>query len=147
MKGLVRKAMVMCGVAIVGIQVLPVGHSRSNPPATTEMEWNSAETRELFFRACGDCHSNETRWPWYSRVAPVSWWLAEHVHHGRGTVNVSEWSAERFGEEASEAAETVREGTMPPSNYLWMHPEARLSGEDVGKLIEGLEATFGAYRD
>lgn len=147
MKGFVKKTLIVAGVGIVAIQFLPVGHPRSNPPVTTEVEWSSAETRELFFRACGDCHSNESRWPWYSRVAPVSWWIAEHVRHGRGTLNVSEWSVERFGEEASEAAETVREGTMPTLDYLRMHPEARLSDSENARLIAGLEATFGVHED
>lgn len=147
MKNLVKKSIIVAGVVVVGIQFLPIGHARSNPPITSEITWSSAETRDLFMRACGDCHSNETRWPWYTNVAPVSWWIGEHVQHGRGTLNVSAWSEQRFGEEASESAETIREGSMPPANYLRLHPEARLSDAEAQRLIEGLAAMFGEHDD
>ncbi|GAB5534419.1 MAG: hypothetical protein Rubg2KO_06680 [Rubricoccaceae bacterium] len=129
------------GLAI-GVQFLPLGHPRTNPPVTNEVAWPDTTTRALFIRACGDCHSNETRWPWYSRIAPVSWTVTGHVRHGRGTLNVSEWSEERFGDEARLSGQTLDEGTMPIPSYLRFHSQARLSEEETAHLKRGLELAF-----
>jgi mono/diheme cytochrome c family protein len=123
------------------IQVVPYGEGRTNPPVVAEPEWDGPQTRELFYRSCVDCHTNETRWPWYSRVAPASWLLQKHVHEGREHLNVSEWGMADY--DADEAAEEVREGEMPLPSYLRLHPEARLSDEERATLVRGLEATFG----
>jgi mono/diheme cytochrome c family protein len=125
----------------VVIQAVPYGEGRTNPPVTAEPDWDSPETRELFDRACADCHSNETRWPWYGRIAPASWLLQGHVTEGREHFNVSEW--DRPQDDAHEAAEEVREGKMPLRSYLPLHAEARLSEAEEEALIRGLEATFG----
>jgi len=124
------------------IQVVPYGRDHSNPPVIQEPSWDSPRTRELAVRACFDCHSNETRWPWYAHVAPVSWLLQWDVDEGRRIVNFSEWH--RTYEEASESAETVIEGEMPPWYYLPLHPSAKLSSEEKQELIRGLTATFGS---
>ena len=103
--------------------------------------WNSPETRQLAAAACFDCHSNETEWPWWSNVAPVSWLVQRDVEEGRQKLNFSEWDRSR--EEASRAASLVREGEMPPRYYLPLHPYAQLSPEQESALISGLAATFG----
>jgi mono/diheme cytochrome c family protein len=131
---------VILGAALL-IQFLPVGGGRTNPAVAAEPDWDSPRTQELFMRACGDCHSNETVWPWYSRIAPVSWMVANHVHEGRSKLNVSEWGQGR--NEADEAAEALMEGEMPLPNYLMLHPEARLSAAEKDELARGLVATFG----
>ena len=124
------------------LQLLPFGHPRSNPPITNEVAWPDPTTRALFARACGDCHSNETRWPWYSGIAPISWTITGHVRHGRGTLNVSEWSEERFGVEARASGQTLEDGTMPLPSYLRMHPDARLTEAERDHLIRGLDLAF-----
>lgn len=126
------------------IQLLPVGAARSNPPVVAEPQWDSPRTRELFRRSCGDCHSNSTVWPWYSRVAPLSWVVAHDVAEGRERLNVSEW--QRPQKDAHESAKEVREGEMPLRSYLWAHPEARLSDAERQALLAGLVATFGDAR-
>src|SRR5215831_3235209 len=78
--------------ALVLIQLIPFGREHTNPPVTQEPAWDSPGTRELAKRACFDCHSNETVWPWYSRVAPVSWLTQRDVNGGRRHVNFSEWN-------------------------------------------------------
>ena len=123
------------------IQLLPVGAPRSNPPVVAEPKWDSPRTRELFFRTCADCHSNRTDWPWYSRVAPVSWLVAHDVAEAREHLNVSEWN--RPQRDADEAAGQLREGKMPLKTYLAVHSEARLSAAEKGELVAGLVATFG----
>jgi len=126
------------------IQVFPIGAERSNPPVVAEPSWDSPRTRELFHRACADCHSNETRWPWYSHVAPVSWLVAHDVAEGREHFNTSEWN--RPQRHAGKAARELREGDMPLPIYLPMHREARLSPGEKQELLAGLIATFGESR-
>jgi mono/diheme cytochrome c family protein len=111
-------------VALLVVQLVPYGRDHTNPPVTAEPAWDSVATRELAVRACFDCHSNETVWPWYANVAPISWRLQSHVDAGREELNFSEWGS--GDQEADEAAEQVREGAMPPWDYRLSHPEARL---------------------
>ncbi len=139
-RGLLRAGLVLLGF-FVAIQAVPYGWRRTNPPVVAEPEWSSPRGRELFYRACADCHSNETRWPWYSRVAPVSWLVVKDVEEGRSHFNVSEWHREQ--KDARKAAEEVREGEMPLPIYLPTHPEARLTAAEKAELIAALEATFG----
>lgn len=128
------------GVALV-LQFLPLGAERTNPPVVAEPRWDSPRTRELFFRSCADCHSNETHWPWYSKVAPVSWLVTKDVREGREHFNVSEWN--RPQDDAEDAAEEFGEGEMPPWIYLPTHPRARFSDTERAELVAGLQATFG----
>jgi mono/diheme cytochrome c family protein len=130
--------------ALVAIQLVPYGRNHSNPPVGAEPAWDSPETRALFVRACADCHSNQTAWPWYSNIAPVSWLITRDVVEGREKLNISAWGQQR--NEADEAAETVREGEMPLWFYVPLHPEARLSPAEREQLIAGLAATFGDER-
>jgi mono/diheme cytochrome c family protein len=120
------------------IQLVPYGRNHDNPPVVAEPTWDSAQTRELAVRACFDCHSNETVWPWYSNVAPISWLVQRDVDEGREDLNYSEWNRPQ---EAGESAETVREGSMPPRSYLLTHPEARLTDAELATLAAGLAAT------
>lgn len=139
---LVAGGLVVGLIAVVlGIQLVPYGRNHTNPPVIAEPAWDSPQTRELAVRACFDCHSNQTKWPAYASVAPFSWLVQDHVDEGREVLNFSEWN--RPYEEAHEAGEAVAEGEMPIDNYLWLHPEARLSPEELDALIAGLNATLG----
>jgi hypothetical protein len=130
---------------LVAAQLVPYGRDHSNPPVLAEPRWDSAATRALAVRACFDCHSNQTRWPWYSHVAPASWLVQNHVDDGRRVLNFSEWG--RGNAEADEAADEVREGEMPPSSYVLLHPEARLTAAEREQLARGLDASLGAPRE
>lgn len=125
---------------LVLIQLVPYGRDHSNPPVLAEPAWDSPQTREMAVRACFDCHSNEVIWPWYSNVAPFSWLVQYDVDEGRAELNFSEWHT---GQEGHEAAETVREREMPPRQYLWTHPDARLTDTERATLNAGFIATFG----
>ncbi len=117
--------LVFAGLAL--IQFVPV--DRSNPPVTGEVE-ASSQVMEVLRSSCYDCHSNETRWPWYSRVAPVSWRIAQHVEKGREHINFSTWQglpAEDLEDALEEIWEEVEKGAMPLPDYLRMHPEAALT--------------------
>jgi len=136
----VKRGAVSLVVLFIAIQFVPYGRDHSNPPVVAEPVWDSPRTRELAVRACFDCHSNETNWAWYSNVAPVSWLVQDHVDEGRDELNFSEW---HLGQEGDEAAETVRDGSMPTRDYLWIHPDARLSDKELEALNAGFIATLG----
>jgi hypothetical protein len=128
---------------LAAIQVIPYGRDHKNPPVTGEPKWDSQRTSELFGRACKNCHSNETVWPWYSSVAPASWLAQVDVSFGRKAFNVSEWGRTVGDNEGDKAAGEVREGKMPPFFYLPAHPEAKLSEAEKAEFVKGLAATFG----
>jgi cytochrome c551/c552 len=129
-------------LAVVLIQLIPYGHTHTNPPVRSEAPWNSPQTKDLFHRACFDCHSNETVWPWYSNVAPVSWLLARDVNGGRTHLNLTEW--DHAQKHAKDVAEQVKEGEMPPWFYRPMHPASRLSDAEKHALEDGAEKSLGA---
>lgn len=135
-----RLVLLAAVVVFFGIQFIPV--DRSNPAVVQEPNWDSPKTRDFARRACFDCHSNEVNYPWYSYVAPVSWFLAEHIKDGRDELNLSDWKPG----DGVEAAKKVRKGKMPLKSYLLMHPEARLTDSEKKEFIAGLAATFGGEK-
>jgi hypothetical protein len=128
--------------ALAIAQVVPYGRAHSNPPIVAEPAWDQPATRALADRACFDCHSNQTRWPWYSFVAPTSWLVQNHVDEGRDELNFSAWTGDAHA--AREASEVVLDGSMPPRSYTLLHPEARLSAAERSELARGLEASLAA---
>ena len=130
---------VIAGFFLFGaLQLVPYGWWHENPPVVRDAPWPDAESAALARAACYDCHSNETEWPVYSWVAPMSWLVRNDVEGGRDELNLSDW--EEFGDEAHDAAEAIEDGSMPPQQYRWMHPDARLSDEEEARLIGALEA-------
>jgi hypothetical protein len=130
-------------VLFVGIQLVP--YRVTNPSVDHEPAWDSPRTRRLAVAACFDCHSNETETAWFEDVAPLSWWITNHVDEGRSKLNFSE-CVEGSGE--NEAPEAVREGSMPPNYYTWfgMHGDAQLSSAERRQLADGLRATLTGWR-
>jgi hypothetical protein len=128
-------------VSFLAIQLVPYGRNHVNPPRASEPIWDSAATRALAKQACFDCHSNETEWPIYARIAPASWLVQHDVIEGRAVLNFSEW--QRPQEKSSDAAEELLEGEMPPAMYRLMHAHARLSDADRDRLARGLAKTLG----
>lgn len=126
--------------AVTLLQVIPFGHQHSNPAVIQEPAWDSPRTRELAKRACFNCHSNETAWPWYSSVAPVSWLTQRDVNEGRGHLNFSEWNDPLS--QADDVVAEVQAGNMPPWFYLPMHPEARLTQEERAELVRGFQRSL-----
>lgn len=127
-------------LGFIAIQLVPV--QRTNPPIVTEPNWDSPQTKALMERACFDCHSNETRWPAYSYVAPVSWLVAHDVNEGREKLNFSDWANSR--EDGDEMIEAIQNGEMPMPIYLPLHPQANLTAAEQQQLIAGIQATFGS---
>jgi hypothetical protein len=129
-----KAALAIAATFLLAVQFVPV--NRANPPVGQELI-APGEVISVLRRSCYDCHSNETTWPWYSRVAPVSWLIAKDVREGREAVNYSTWggyTAEERAEKQAETWEEVEEGEMPIGTYILVHPRARLSEQDRAVL-------------
>jgi len=124
-------------VVFVIMQLVPYGKDHTNPAPVAEPKWDSPQTRALAKRACFDCHSYETVWPWYSTIAPGSWLIYKDVVDGREEFSFSNW--EQQSKRSRKLAEMINEGQMPPPQYLLLHPEARLSPEEKLQFIAGLQ--------
>jgi hypothetical protein len=133
--------LVFMTIVFVGIQFVPYGHNHVNPPVTQGPKWDSPQTETLMRGACMDCHSNETVWPWYSNIAPVSWMVQHDVEEGRAFVNVSE--LDQGTVEVDDMVRQIQNGKMPPKQYLPTHPESWLTAAQKQELISGLQKTFG----
>jgi hypothetical protein len=131
---------IVLAVAALGIQF--VRPPRTNPPTDPSRTLAARAplapaAQAILERACRDCHSHDTRWPWYSNVAPVSWFVIDHVNHGRRHFNYSDWAsydAEEAARLLKNACAFARKRTMPLPSYLRMHGDARLSDADVAAL-------------
>lgn len=128
------------------IQLVPYGRAHTNPAVQTEPAWTSPKVEQLAMAACADCHSNTTKWPWYTNVAPASWLIQRDVDEGRSRMNWSEGCAA-----ADEVKEAIAGGEMPPIQYTIKHGEARLSQAEKRQLSDGLAASIdnasGTWRE
>ncbi len=132
------RAMVGVVVLFGVMQLVPYGRSHDNPAVIAEPAWPSAHAERLARAACYDCHSNETVWPWYSNVAPMSWLVQKDVDDGRRAVNFSDWTAAGASHDADELHDAVEGGSMPPRQYELIHSAARLSAADRAVLVAAL---------
>ncbi len=139
---------VVMALIIVFIGMQFVRPARTNPPVDesqtifvrTQM---TPQVSAILDRSCIDCHSNKTVWPWYTNVAPVSWWLSNHVNSGRQSLNLSQWDrldSDRQDRKLRQICDEVEDGTMPLGLYLPMHPKARLSDDDKKALCDWTDA-------
>lgn len=128
-------------VAVV-MEIPALGVIFDQRPVLAEPSWDSPETAALVKSACADCHSNQTVWPWYSYLPPVSLFVTNHVREGREKLNFSEWGVPGREQEIDEIIEVIREGEMPMPSYVRMHPEAALTPQQQEQLITGFQRTF-----
>jgi hypothetical protein len=148
---IVRTVLLLAVAVLIGAQFFQP--DRTNPQSDPNISFHAVAQRPgevtgIVNRACRDCHSNETVWPWYSKVAPVSWMVAQDVQEGRIHLNFSEWG--RLGPEMASSrlkkvCEEVRGGGMPLWYYLPLHPEAKLTQSEIGILCSGDAAARAAY--
>ena len=130
------------GLASVAAQLVPYGWWNENPPVVADAPWPDEATADLARGACYDCHSNETDWPLYSYVAPMSWLVRRDVEDGRDELNFSNWDDDAG--EADDAIESLLDGSMPPDRYDLIHGDARLSDEEIDQLVAALQAMEAA---
>jgi hypothetical protein len=136
-KKIVVGVLLSVGIILILIQLWPL--ELSNPAVVSEPEWGTTRTRELAERACFDCHSNETVWPWYSHIVPVGNLLEKDVLDGRAVLNFSEWEQTCCTkEQRDKMASVVNSGEMPIPYYIILHPEADLTTNEKGDLVNGL---------
>jgi hypothetical protein len=136
-KVLLRAGLGLFAVAVL-LQLVPYGRDHTNPPVTEDAPWPGGRARELATAACYDCHSNQTRWPIQSSIAPFSWMIARDVEQGREALNFSTWDEDDG--EADDAAEEVADAEMPPRRFVLAHPDAALSEAERQVLVDALEA-------
>jgi hypothetical protein len=128
---------IICAVVLFGLLSVVFPVDRTNPPVTGEIE-APEKVMAILKRSCYDCHSNETVWPWYSYVAPMSWLVRSDVQEGREYMNFSEWSSYNDKQKKYKpklCGKMVEKGEMPLWFYLPLHPEAELSSEDVETIL------------
>lgn len=131
-------------IAVIFVSMQAIRPTLSNPPVDESLTINSRtqmtpEVASILDRSCRDCHSNKTVWPWYTKLAPVSWWLADHVNEGRQNLNLSEWGKlpkDRQDRKLRQMCDEIQDGMMPLSSYLPMHPAAKLSEQDKKTLCD-----------
>ena len=142
MKKVLKWSAVLLALLFLGAQAYrpdrtnPSVDERKTLRANTQL---TPEVAAIFERSCNDCHSNETTWPWYSNVSPVSWFLKDHVEEGRQELSFSEWatySKRKRERKLHEICRQVESGSMPLTSYLPLHPSARLSDEDKRRICE-----------
>lgn len=138
-----KKVLKIIGITLViiflGIQLVPV--DRTNPPETADSEIPD-EIRAILKAKCYDCHSNESHWPWYSYVAPVSWWVADHVHDGRRELNYSLWdtySEDKQEEKLEETYDEILDDFMPIKSYRITHPDSKVTEEEFTLIEQWLD--------
>ncbi len=127
---------------LVLAQLVPYGRNHKNPAPSRSVRFDSDATRRLVATSCADCHSNDTRWPWYTNVAPVSWLVQRDVEDGRGVLNFSAW--DRPQSDVGEVIDQITSGEMPPLQYRVIHRSASLSTAERRRLADGLRRTYAA---
>ena len=142
MKKIIKVTIIALALIFLGAQFYRP--SFSNPPVDPKLELRApAHVQPILDRSCSDCHSYRTRYPWYSRITPVSWWLKDHIDEGRDEFNLSEFGAyspKKAAHKMEEVHEMVKKDEMPLREYLWGHPGAKLSSDDKKVLIEWADA-------
>jgi len=138
---MLKKILIVLVIIVVGIQFIPV--DRTNPPITQEIV-APTNVLSILKTSCYDCHSNETKWPWYSYVAPISFLVAGDVEDGRKRVNFSEW--DKYDEKKKEKKmsamiEAVEAGGMPLPKYLITHPDAEIDSKKLKTLKDWVTST------
>lgn len=131
-------------VVVLFVVVQFIRPAKTNPAIDQSLALEShvqvdPKVAAIFDRSCADCHSNKTRWPWYSHVAPVSWFVIDHVNEGRGYLNFSEWGTydkEQQRDLLNEICAEVKGGSMPLSSYTPLHPGSSLTPQDVTMICE-----------
>ncbi|MCI5081733.1 MAG: heme-binding domain-containing protein [Saprospiraceae bacterium] len=134
---------ILLGVAAVLVIIQFFGIDKTNPPVEASQDFLSianppAEIASLIKSSCYDCHSHQTKYPWYTNVAPVSWMIGHHIEEGREHLNFSKWGtypAKKRAHKIEECYEEVEEGEMPMKGYVILHSEAKMSKEQKEQLI------------
>lgn len=149
---LLKKAATFLLIAFIVMQFFRPEKNQSDATHASffETETNPGDEVLLVLKnACYDCHSDHTRYPWYNTIAPVNYWLDDHVRHGKGELNFSDWeqySADKKDHKLEEVIEEVKEGKMPLDEYTWTHAEARLTEDQKQAVTDWAAKTRALYQ-
>ncbi len=153
-----RTVLIVIGVLVVLAILVTVPmwiYESNNPPVVREPAWPSPQVKALAVRACFDCHSNQTQWPWFTKLPGGAQLAVLDTFRGRRRLNFSDWGAargeggegfeaRRGGDEGrgggGEYARVIENGSMPPANYTMLHPNAVLNDQEKQQLMQGLQA-------
>lgn len=149
-KTIFKRILLVLLLAFVVMQFFRI--DKTNPPVVEADDFisitqPSAEVEKILRTACYDCHSNETVYPWYSNIAPVSWMLEDHIEEGREHLNFSKWGTfelKKQNHKLDECAEEVEEGEMPLNSYTWTHGDASLSDKQKKTLADWFKSCMVA---
>jgi len=136
-----KKAVLVLIVLLIVIQFIRPTRNQSAAVSPNDISRHytvSDTVSRILQRACNDCHSNNTRYPWYTNIQPVGWWMQYHVNDGKEELNFSEFGAytlKRQDHKMKEVADQVEKGEMPLGSYLWIHKDARLTAQEKQLLI------------
>lgn len=109
-----------------------------------------AGVHETLVKKCYDCHSNNTKYPWYVYVQPIGWWMASHIKEGKDELDFSEfktYSTKKANHKLEEVSEQIAEGHMPIKSYLWLHPEAKVTSEELENINAWIASVGVKVRD
>ena len=148
---IVKKIAIVLLVVLIGMQFYrpEKNVSEGDYVAAFETETQpSPEVKEILKTACYDCHSANTEYPWYNNIAPVSYWLADHIEEGKEHLNFSDWESydsKKKDHKLEEVIEEVKEGEMPLNEYTWTHADAKLSDEQISALLAWADEARAKY--
>jgi hypothetical protein len=138
---MIKKILLFLLFALIVIQFI---HPKSNKSTGVHPNYIGnaffipEDVKPILTKACNDCHSNNTRYPWYSKIQPVDWWLTSHIKDGKKSLNFDEYTHRSLRYQYHKMEETidmVKEDKMPLNSYLWIHKDAKLTGDEKNKLI------------
>ncbi len=148
---IVKKILLLLLVIFIVAQFFGPEKNEGNTEAITAFFEDTNPPDDVKFilkENCFDCHSNVTRYPWYSNITPVNYWMADHVKHGKGHFDVSKWndySAKKKDHKLDELIEMVEDKVMPLDSYTWMHSEAKLADEQIKSVLDWAQFTRLKY--
>lgn len=146
LNGMKRKLKwILAAIAVVFVLLQFTNPARTNPPVKNNFPITNAPPpiAAMLRAACYDCHSSETRWPWYSRIAPMSWQIAQDVKEGRESLNLSDWPNDnptRAAKKLENMTEKIEYGEMPMKKYTLIHADARFTASQRKELMDWLDA-------
>jgi hypothetical protein len=139
MQTLPTRILVLLGIVITGMQFIPAPANTGSFSSSSVKMVNLIDPQvgAILDRSCQDCHSANTHWPWYSRIAPISWMVVGHVRLGRAKLNFSDWARHSHSRnERMEICDAVSNGTMPMKGYTLFHPSAHLTSQEIDRLCD-----------
>lgn len=152
MKAIFKKTLIVLLIALIILQFF---HPKKNKSAGPQPNYIGnaftipADVKTILAKACNDCHSNNTSYPWYAKIQPVHWWLDKHIVNGRKHINYDEYTNKSLRyqyHKMEETVEMVKEGEMPLNSYTWVHKDAILSDPEKNKIIDWANAVMDTMK-